>query len=135
MAMNRLFVPLLERAPYLSSMMVADSNGAEYLLLRDALDKLNTQSLRAGAVIERITSLYETHRHSTARIEAANDLRRPSSDRFTEDQTLPTLDQLTDELIDESVRRHDGNLSLAAKALGISRQTLYRRLRQRERSN
>ncbi|MFI4917359.1 MAG: PP2C family protein-serine/threonine phosphatase [Phycisphaerales bacterium JB060] len=36
-AMNTLFVPILERHPHISSMMVADSDGAEYLLLRDAL--------------------------------------------------------------------------------------------------
>jgi len=37
-AMNALFVPILEQHPELSSMMVADSNGAEYLLLRDPLN-------------------------------------------------------------------------------------------------
>ena len=36
--MNSLFVPILQQHPQLSSMMVADSNGAEYLLLRDPLD-------------------------------------------------------------------------------------------------
>ncbi|TWU06576.1 Phosphoserine phosphatase RsbU [Symmachiella macrocystis] len=37
-AMNKLFVPILEQHPQLSSMMVANSNGAEYLLLRDPVD-------------------------------------------------------------------------------------------------
>jgi len=37
-AMNALFVPILQQHPQLSSMMVADSDGAEYLLLRDPLD-------------------------------------------------------------------------------------------------
>jgi serine phosphatase RsbU (regulator of sigma subunit) len=37
-AMNTLFVPVLEQHPQLSSMMVANSDGVEYLLLRDALD-------------------------------------------------------------------------------------------------
>ena len=37
-AMNSLFVPILQQYPQLSSMMVADSDGAEYLLLRDPLD-------------------------------------------------------------------------------------------------
>lgn len=37
-AMNRLFVPILNQHPQLSSMMVADSDGAEFLLLRDPLD-------------------------------------------------------------------------------------------------
>ncbi len=44
-AMNTLFVPILQQHPQLSSMMVADSNGAEYLLLRDPLDS-NTWSNR-----------------------------------------------------------------------------------------
>lgn len=37
-ALNTIFVPILEQHPQLSSMMVADSNGVEYLLLRDPLD-------------------------------------------------------------------------------------------------
>ena len=37
-AMNAIFVPILQRYPQLSSMMVADSDGAQYLLLRDPLD-------------------------------------------------------------------------------------------------
>jgi len=37
-ALNTLFVPVLEQNPRLSSMMVADSAGREYLLLRDPLD-------------------------------------------------------------------------------------------------
>jgi len=37
-ALNRIFVPVLEAHPHLSSMMVADSTGTEYLLLRDALE-------------------------------------------------------------------------------------------------
>ena len=36
-AMNNLFVPILEQHPQVSSMMVANSDGAEYLLLRDPL--------------------------------------------------------------------------------------------------
>lgn len=37
-AMNAMFVPILQQNPQFSSMMVADSDGAEYLLLRDPLD-------------------------------------------------------------------------------------------------
>ena len=37
-ALNTIFVPILEQNPRLSSMMVADSAGREYLLLRDPLD-------------------------------------------------------------------------------------------------
>lgn len=38
-AMNALFVPVLEQNPQLSSMMVANSAGDEFLLLRDPLDE------------------------------------------------------------------------------------------------
>lgn len=44
-AMNALFVPILQQHPQLSSMMVADSDGVEYLLLRDPLAS-NTWSNR-----------------------------------------------------------------------------------------
>ena len=37
-AMNKLFVPILKQHPQLSSMMVANSDRTEYLLLRDPLD-------------------------------------------------------------------------------------------------
>jgi serine phosphatase RsbU (regulator of sigma subunit) len=36
-SLNTLFVPILEQHPQISSMMVANSDGVEYLLLRDAL--------------------------------------------------------------------------------------------------
>ncbi len=38
LAMNKLFVPILRHNPHLSSMMIADSDGVEYLLLRTPLD-------------------------------------------------------------------------------------------------
>ena len=39
-----------------------------------------------------------------------------------------TLDQVERELIRRALKRHDGNVSEAAKALGLSRSALYRRL-------
>jgi len=39
-----------------------------------------------------------------------------------------TLDEVERELIRRALRRHDGNVSEAAKALGLSRSALYRRL-------
>jgi DNA-binding NtrC family response regulator len=39
-----------------------------------------------------------------------------------------TLDQVERELIRRALRRHDGNVSDAAKALGLSRSALYRRI-------
>jgi transcriptional regulator of acetoin/glycerol metabolism len=34
----------------------------------------------------------------------------------------------TEQLIQDTLARHDGNMSAAARALGVSRSTLYRRL-------
>ncbi len=53
--------------------------------------------------------------------------------RAADGGTLPALEQLTldeveRELIRRALRRHDGNVSDAAKALGLSRSALYRRL-------
>ena len=53
---------------------------------------------------------------------------RPRADaRF---QELPTLAQAERELIIKALRLHDNNKGQAARALGISRQTLYRRLKE-----
>jgi DNA-binding NtrC family response regulator len=41
-----------------------------------------------------------------------------------------TLDQVERELIKRALKRHDGNVSETAKALGLSRSALYRRLEQ-----
>lgn len=55
-AMNALFVPILEQHPQVSSMMVADSDGAEYLLLRDPLDpgKWTNRVVQADAWGDRV---------------------------------------------------------------------------------
>jgi len=50
------------------------------------------------------------------------------SDWWKDLKRLPTLKQATNELIEEALRRSDGNQSLAASILGISRQALNRRL-------
>ena len=46
-------------------------------------------------------------------------------------QPLPTVDQAQDLLIEEALRRTDGNRTMAADLLGITRQTLMRRLKLR----
>jgi DNA-binding NtrC family response regulator len=53
--------------------------------------------------------------------------------RTHEDEEAPTLDEMPLEdverlLIQKALRRHDGNVSQAAEALGLSRSALYRRL-------
>jgi DNA-binding NtrC family response regulator len=44
-------------------------------------------------------------------------------------QKLPTIKQATWQLVEEAMRRNDGNQSRAAKALGISQQALSKRLK------
>jgi len=39
-----------------------------------------------------------------------------------------TIEEVERELIRRTLRRHDGNVSEAAKSLGLSRSALYRRL-------
>ena len=46
---------------------------------------------------------------------------------------LPTLKQAEQLLIDEALRRSNGNQSIAALSLGISRQALNKRLRKADR--
>lgn len=47
-------------------------------------------------------------------------------------QRLPTLKEAEDLLIEEALERTEGNQTLAAMLLGITRQTLHRRLRKRD---
>lgn len=54
---------------------------------------------------------------------------------FRQLDTLPTLKEVPEILIEEAVRRSDGNLSAAASLLGITSQAICnRRRRARERS-
>lgn len=46
-------------------------------------------------------------------------------------ETLPTLKEVTELLVDESMRRAEGNQAIAAQMLGITRQALNKRLQQR----
>ena len=53
---------------------------------------------------------------------------------FSFGPTLPTLHRATDALVEEALRRAEGNPGIAAGLLGISRQALAKRLRRREES-
>ena len=55
--------------------------------------------------------------------------RRPLASVFAALDRLPNFDEVENCLIEEALRRTDGNQSLTAALLGITRQTLYRRLR------
>lgn len=53
------------------------------------------------------------------------------TNRFKHDKALPKLDDVRWELIQESLRRCEGNCKDAARMVGISDRTLYREMRDR----
>mgnify|MGYP006282375175 FL=1 len=66
---------------------------------------------------------------SVLRRNASTDLTVPPRVSFSE--SLPTIEELTDQLIDEALRRTDGNQSAAARMLGITSSAVNKRLRRR----
>ena len=58
-------------------------------------------------------------------------LRAQSSTAAARLEEMP-LDEVERHLIRRTLARHDGNVSQAAKALGLSRSALYRRLQKHE---
>ncbi|MEX3825254.1 helix-turn-helix domain-containing protein, partial [Paraburkholderia sp. BR14262] len=67
----------------------------------------------------------------------ASDCAQPCADASTEDQASDTereparLSVWQSRLIEETLARHSGNVSAAARELGLARNTVYRHLRQR----
>ncbi|HEV8197150.1 MAG TPA: sigma 54-interacting transcriptional regulator, partial [Gemmatimonadales bacterium] len=62
-------------------------------------------------------------------LEAADFALAPTAGRLgTTDPAGMNLEELERDAIRQALARHDGNVSLAAKALGLSRSALYRRL-------
>ncbi len=102
---------------------------------RSAVTSIDPEAMRAllaygwpgnvrelGHAIERATLLATTDRITTAELNF-----RPMTD------ASPRLDEMSLEevervLITKALARHDGNVTLAARALGLSRSALYRRL-------
>jgi DNA-binding NtrC family response regulator len=60
-----------------------------------------------------------------------NDLDEKQEELFSRLRTLPTLRRVTELLIEEALRRTEGNKSAAASLLGITRQALWQRLQRR----
>jgi DNA-binding NtrC family response regulator len=87
-------------------------------LVRDALARTAANELSAAPFLER------TGRNLAGRAEPPARLAFP--DR------LPTLEQATEMLIEEALRRARGNQSAAARFLGISHQALSKRLKNRQ---
>jgi len=65
------------------------------------------------------------------RREAPAEPDEPARALLTFSKRLPTLEQASDILVDEALRRANGNQSIAAEMLGISHQALNKRLRLR----
>ncbi|MFW5686254.1 MAG: sigma 54-interacting transcriptional regulator, partial [Spirochaetota bacterium] len=80
-------------------------------------DRLDDESLRRYAA-------------SILRRNSAAELSVPSPVAFPED--LPTIDEVTQQLIDEALRRTSGNQSAAARMLGMTPSAISKRLRRRE---
>lgn len=78
----------------------------------------------------RVLSLDTFKQHIKRDLPHGNTTYRPDGqDTITFGDALPTLQEVTDRLIEEAVRRAGNNKSLAASMLGISRTTLNNRLR------
>lgn len=54
---------------------------------------------------------------------------------FSSEQPLPTLQQAAEFLVDEAMRRAEGNQSIASRILGISQPALSKRLKKKESDN
>jgi len=91
----------------------------------------NVRELRAmifGAVAA--GGLSELERQLRKRIEVVPPRAiSPAEDRAESAQSLPTLEQAVHNLIQDAMRLADGNQAQAAKILGITRQSLHKRLK------
>ena len=74
--------------------------------------------------------LYRSRERMVPEEEAETGQGHENTITFTE--KLPTIKQATDLLVDEALKRADGNQSIAAGILGISQQALSKRLKKRE---
>jgi transcriptional regulator with PAS, ATPase and Fis domain len=61
-----------------------------------------------------------------------SDIQKIFKDLFNYFDDLPTIKEATEQLINEALKRANGNLSIAAPILGISRQALGKRLKRKE---
>lgn len=69
-----------------------------------------------------------TNREFMARIRKALDAAKAASEAAAEADTVETLDDAEKSAIIKALRQADGNMSIAAQNLGITRQSLYRRM-------
>lgn len=122
--------PLRERQDFVSIVRAAWATIPEAPMLADsALDRL-AQHRWEGNMRELKGVLHRlAFRHPGQTIDAdrvALELPPPSSERRPEPAPVRTVRAVTDDLLREQLRACDGNVSEAARRLGMSRSTLYR---------
>ncbi|MFW6289262.1 MAG: sigma-54-dependent transcriptional regulator [Spirochaetota bacterium] len=92
------------------------------------------------SIVVTLVSYGRDNRLAPAELEqlARSVLRRNSSAELSPNptiafsETLPTIDELTDQLIDEALRRTEGNQSAAARMLGVTPSAISKRLHRRD---
>jgi DNA-binding NtrC family response regulator len=98
--------------------------------------KINTQALEKlsnytwpGNIRELQHSIEKAVIMSDSSVLSPSDFSFSVLSKGTEDNTSLTLEEMEKKLISESIRKHDNNLSIVASKLGITRQTLYNKLK------
>lgn len=103
-------------------------NKSHFTLRPDAREKLKAQPWYGNIrelehVIEKTVIMCENH------LIAANDIDCPQNKQEKPLNEVTTLEEMECQLIRNAVVKYDGNLSVVAGQLGISRQTLYNKIK------
>jgi two-component system, NtrC family, response regulator HydG len=103
-------------------------NKSHFTLRPDAREKLKAQPWYGNIrelehVIEKTVIMCENH------LIAASDIDCPQSKQEKPLNEVTTLEEMECQLIRNAVVKYDGNLSVVAGQLGISRQTLYNKIK------
>jgi DNA-binding NtrC family response regulator len=93
-------------------------------MVRDAVSILDGDTITADAFREHLSPVSDPQESviSTSRMASL-----PNADAILFPESLPTSEEALQALILETMRRCDNNQTLAAKSLGISRQTLNKK--------
>jgi DNA-binding NtrC family response regulator len=98
--------------------------------------KINTQALEKlsnyhwpGNIRELQHSIEKAVIMSDSSVLGPSDFAFNVLSKSTSDNSSMTLEEMEKKLISESIRKHDNNLSIVASKLGITRQTLYNKLK------
>ncbi|WP_290701015.1 sigma-54-dependent Fis family transcriptional regulator [Amphritea sp.] len=128
--------PLRERADIrgVSKLILADQSDGQRQLSDEALHCINRYSWPGNVRELRNALIYADTLAEPGRLIEPSDLPdivclyRSDSDEQIENFKSSTIKVSCDEMILEAIERFDGNLSQAAKYLGIARSTLYRKI-------